>query len=158
MKSLIIVGGTGRGKTTFIKTKILNKVSNPIIYDINGEYYNERKELLDIEEFLDRLEQTRNKTFVFEEATSFFDHSSKVSRQMKRILTRKRHRKHTLIFVFHALHQVPVNILSHIDLYVLFKTDENPTLVESKFRKHERIIKPYWRVYKHPDPHYKEIF
>lgn len=158
MKSMIVVGGTGRGKTTFIKNEILAHVKNPIIYDINNEYYDKDYILPEMGEFIEKVKQVKNKLFVFEEATSFFDHSERTAKEMKKLLTRKRHTNRSFIYVFHALHQVPISILSHIDTFVLFKTNENPTLVKAKFRHFDRLIEPYNRIYENSDPYYKEIF
>lgn len=158
MKAMAVIGGTGRGKTTFIKNEILSRVNSHIIYDVNNEYYKNSFHLPEIEEFIDRIEDIRNVTFVFEEATIFFKHSQGVSRKVENLLVRKRHKQQFFVFVFHALHQIPVSIIDYLDTYVLFKTDENINLVENKFRGHERIINNYREVLKSDNFHFYKVF
>lgn len=158
MKALAVIGGTGRGKTTFVKNLISKIKSQPIIYDVNNEYYKSGYQLPEIEDFIRTVENLEGKLIVFEEAKIFFSHHGKRTERIERLLIRKRHTKNFYIFVFHGLHQIPVGIIDYINTYVLFKTDENPNLVLSKFAKHERINNNYLEVLNHKDFHYYKEF
>ena len=158
MKAMLIIGGTGRGKSHFLKTEILPKIQEPIIYDINNEYYQEQIALPTPEQFVDSIENIKNRVFVFEEASTFFNHSSGLTTKVKNILARKRHKNQFLIFVFHALHEIPIDIFKHISTTVLFKTKDRNTLIETKFRHDEQIVEAYREVLNNPNPHYKKVF
>ena len=136
-----MVGGTGSGKTTFVKTKIVNKYKgNKFIYDINNEYVGGI--MMEIDKFITIGKSLSNHLIIFEEATIFFSNKGD-NKDLSHILVTKRHRANVIVFCFHNLQAVPVNILNMCDLMVLFKTNDNPKMVEGKFKQHQNIYPAY---------------
>lgn len=155
---MLLIGGTGRGKSHFLKNEILPHIKKPIIYDVNNEYYKEQINLPDIDVFVEMIKPLKNRTFIFEEASNFFTHSKGVTNDIKNMLSRKRHKNQFFIFIFHALHEVPIDIFKHINTTVLFKTKDRSTLINTKFRHDSSIIEAYNEVLKNENPHYRKIF
>lgn len=159
MKALVIVGGTGRGKSTKIKQILMQIKKRPIIYDVNNEYYKTGYNLPEMKDFITLCENSTNQLFIFEEATMFFDHKAGGdAKRISRLLVRKRHQKNYYIFVFHAMHQVPLFIHDYVQNFILFKTDEPKDLVLSKFAKNEKIRNAYLDVFDNKNPHYFKEF
>ena len=157
-KAIVIVGMTGTGKSTYVKNNILLKVpfNNQLIFDVNNEYknFNTFKEI-DIFKFMQTAKVVNNKLVLFEEATIFFSNKG-VSMDLFNILVRKRHQNNTLVFVFHSLRRVPLDILDMVDYLVLFKTNDNPSIINSKFKDTEKITSAFLIVNKSVDK-YKPI-
>ena len=157
MKAILVVAQTGQGKTTFTKN-LLSKVNkNRIIYDVNGEYkefYN--KPFIDFETFLKQTKSLTNSMVVFEEATMFFSNRGN-SKDMVEMLVRKRHTNNFYILLFHSLRAIPTYILDLCNYLVLFKTNDNPALVESKFNGWDSIINSYNQLKEAPDHSFIEI-
>jgi len=158
MKAVCIIGGTGRGKSTVVKELLSKYKGSAIVYDVNNEYYQSEKYTLpEVDEFINYVENKHNSLIVFEEATAFFKHGNRFN-TLEKMLIRKRHNKQYFIFVFHALHKVPADILDYIDTFVLFKTNENAELIRNKFKSDKRVLEAYNEVKNSPDFHYKKIF
>lgn len=133
--AVIIVGQTGTGKTTLIKS-ILKRASKPFfIYDINGEYESNLNRLNKYSEFKEFLQAAALKTstaIVFEEATIFFRHTHSEA-EMLDLLIRKRHTRNLILLNFHSLKAVPKNILDFCNFLVIKKTNDNKQDVFRKF-------------------------
>jgi hypothetical protein len=154
----IIIGGTGQGKSFFTKRLVNDKKT--FICDLNNEYgaedlslasrdnyikFNEHVTLLDktkvypqcrytgtnVNEFLEISKSMHGRYIVFEEATNFFaGRTNEVTRQM---ITGKRHRNQSLIFLFHSINAVPPRIMELANYVVLFKSFDEENKVKSKF-------------------------
>lgn len=143
---IINVGNTGTGKTTETKD-LLNafKITEKsfFIYDVNKEFleFYEGK-FLKFKEFLKEANTKTNTVIVFEEATIFFQHN-KTSEDIYELLVRKRHTNNTLIFNFHALHQVPIFILDFANYMILRQTNDVPSLIQKKFETYKNIYESF---------------
>lgn len=136
MKTLLVIGNTGTGKTFYIK-KLLKKIPNKetiIIYDVNNEYKDFYPfEFLDIEEFLENIVDVQKCVIVIEEATIFFNNRSS-DEILTNIIVRKRHNNNFTILVFHSLRTVPRYIYDVTNYVMLFKTNDSSQVVWEKFR------------------------
>ncbi len=133
-KGIIVVGGTGMGKTTFIKT-CLSMTNKEVVYlyDVNNEYDEytpENYSLPDFKDFCNRSVQLKQSVIVFEEATIFLDNRGS-NNQVISMLVRKRHTENTIFLVFHTIRSIPKNLLGLCNLMVLHKTNgDNLEVVE----------------------------
>lgn len=135
-RSIIVVGGTGAGKTTYIK-HLLKKFKGPkLLYDVNNEY--DGGIMMPIEAFNDLARNVQNHLILFEEATIFFGNKGGASK-VREMLVRKRHTNNVFIFTFHGLQFVPLDILNMSDLMVIFETGDNVQLVMNKFKNNPKI-------------------
>lgn len=125
-KGIIVVGGTGMGKTTFIK-QCLSMVNKDVVYlyDVNNEYEDytpENYALPDFKDFCNKAVLLKQSVIVFEEATIFLDNRGS-NNQVISMLVRKRHTENTYFLVFHTLRSIPKNLLGLCNLMVLHKTN-----------------------------------
>lgn len=127
----IVCGGTGSGKTSYIKNIIEGK-NNVLIYDVNAEYF-KNSSLPTISDFLNKAVNSRQKIIVFEESTIYFNHRNN-SEKLTEFLVRKRHFGNYNILVFHSLRSIPLHILDFTDYITLFKTSDNIQLIKEKFK------------------------
>jgi type IV secretory pathway VirB4 component len=154
----LICGGQGTGKTTFVKSCIVNP-KRGIILDINNEY----KEFDTLgahrvtEKFRDSLENISaldGITLVVEEATVFFS-NRKYDEKLCEMIVRKRHQKNDIFLIYHSLTDIPDYLLRLSDYLWLFKTKDNPTRIESKYKDMDEVKKGFYEVRKNKDVHYK---
>jgi DNA helicase HerA-like ATPase len=154
-KLIIVVGFTGTGKTTLVK-KLIKKVKNPVIFDVNNEYGKPQyygNILPPIEDWVKHVnENVRNSVVVVDEATIFFSKSG-VSNVLKETLVRKRHTGNTYILNFHYLSSVPNDILAFCNYFILFKTQERYDLVHKKYQYESDIFDAYLSVEKDSNKH-----
>lgn len=135
-KGIIVVGGTGTGKTE--KVKSLLRTVHPdarLVYDVNGEYidlYN-KPFIEDIDVFIRTAKNVRNAVIVFEEATIFFSNKGGSDKETKSILVRKRHTNNTPIFVFHTLRSIPRDIFDLSNIVIIHKTEDTESTITDKF-------------------------
>lgn len=155
MKTFLVIGHTGRGKSTFVKTALRKIPQRKYIYDVNNEY-GQGTNLPTLSEFLARAKELRNTTIVFEEATIFFGGAK--DEEMTNLLVRKRHTKNNIFLLFHSLIDAPPYILRLVDFIVLYKTNDNPTAIKRKFAHHTTIIQAFEEVAASPDFHARKIF
>lgn len=129
--------------------KIISELRKPFfVYDVNNEY-GTGKTLPTISEFLSLVcdeTKVKNSVILFEEATIFFNHSK--SEKVTNLLVRKRHTRNCIIFLFHSLADVPPYILRLIDFIILFATNDNPGVIERKFKDFPEILTLYHDVLK----------
>lgn len=162
-KAFIVCGGTGTGKTTFMK-KCLDKVSKSalMVYDVNAEYKqyyqwpNTSEPLPDVTDFLDVAKRVSDGVLVFEESTIFFSNRSS-DETLKRILVRKRHTNITVFLLFHSLRTIPRYVYDLCNRVVLFKTNDSENLVWEKFKDKE-LVATFNLINNSSDPHASKIF
>lgn len=157
-KSIIVVGGTGTGKTTFLK-KRLEKVHKESIhlYDVNKEYEQFYKHpFTSFERFSKSSQKISDGVLVFEEATIFLSNRGS-SDAIRDVLVRKRHTNNTIFFVFHSLRTVPRWIFDLSNFVVVFKTNDSESFIQTRF-DNELLTACFNRVKNSTDNHYHEIF
>ena len=158
MKSFLIVGNTGTGKTTFVKTALKKSKAPLFLYDVNNEY-KEFQNLSEFGSFEDFLQEVKNKTgavIVFEEATIFFSNRG-ASKEATEILVRKRHTGNLIFFVFHSLRTVPLHIFDLCDFLILHKTADNIKLMEAKFNGNDKILNSFFECLKSVNKYERKI-
>ena len=155
MKNFIVVAEQDRGKTFFVKTQVLKNFTKRknYIYDINLEYKefkNEIKFISGRDEFLSAVPcgTNANVNVIFEEASAFFSTSGSTSKGTIKHICRRFHTRNINVFVFHALDQVPTDILYYIDYIILFKTKDSRDKIEHKFKSFPKIIEAFIDVQK----------
>lgn len=178
MKNFIVIAEQDRGKTFFVKNEILKRFTSRknYIYDINLEYTefkNEIKFISDKDDFLNSVPCGTNScvNVVFEEASAFFSKNGSTSKGTIKHICRRYHTKNINVFVFHALDQVPTDILYYIDFIILFRTKDNKDKIESTFKAFPQIIDAFHDVQEktnntfydrfkkfYPDEHSKNFF
>ena len=141
MKTFLIIGHTGRGKSTKVKEILAGLYCDKLIYDVNNEH-NTGKPLPGIGDFLTLAKKKVNTAIVFEEATIFFSNRGR-SEEVIDLLVRKRHTNNIIILLFHSIRSVPNYIFELIDYIILFKTNDNEKLIHDKFKDNEQLIEFY---------------
>jgi archaellum biogenesis ATPase FlaH len=146
MKSVLIIGNTGRGKSTSA-LELLKKAKNEereiIVYDPNNDYkefYN--KPFLDKKTFLNNLKNKKNSFILFEEATIFFSNKGN-EEALVDLLVRKRHTNNEIVLLFHSLRSIPTYILELTNYIILYKTSDRPEYTEQKFKGFDEILDFY---------------
>jgi GTPase SAR1 family protein len=149
---IIIIGGRGQGKTTFIKKMIQGKPN--YIFDVQNEYSEGFNPCghTDRNLFLHEASQFIQTQIVIEEATGFFKgHTNKILDQM---MLSVRHTNNNIYFVFHNIQAVPPAIVNMCNYVVLFKTaDMQPNVIKNKYP----LIYRYHVNIKNKPDHYKFI-
>ena len=153
----ICVGKRKTGKTTFTKEMLdLRPKGMPVmIYDINNEYSDYYAyPFEDFEVFLNKLPELKHHYIVIEEATIFFDTSSRFE-QMKNVLVRARHTGNIVQMNFHSWLSVPKNIYNLLDYVTVFKTNDSLMTIKSKFDNPD-ILKAFDEANKSSDKFFRK--
>jgi len=151
MKAIILVGEQGRGKTT-AAMEIINNFSKKdlFVYDINGDYgkfaNNKIKGLPSMEQFLNITETVKNSVIVFEESTIFFSNKAR-SETIVNLLVRNFHTKNVVVFLFHSVRSIPVDIMDFVQFIQIFHTNDRYTLIANKFRDDGDLLEVFNDVY-----------
>ena len=157
-KSIIVVGGTGTGKSTFIKDRLKKVHKNSIhLYDVNKEYvdfYN--KPFTSFEKFAKTSQKISDGVLVYEEATIFLSNKG-ANDAVRDVLVRKRHTNNTIFFIFHSLRTVPRWIFDLSNFVVVFKTNDSEGFIDSRF-ENELLTACFKEVNTNPDKHYHKVF
>jgi GTPase SAR1 family protein len=155
---IVVIGGTHRGKSTFIKSKIKDK-SN-IIYDVKGEYTEKGhkvwRNVSNREDFFSHvINNITHHCVVLEEAT-FYLGTRHYSSQAERILVNKWKSKNVIFIVYHGIEKMPTSLYIFIDYLVLFKTGDNITKIKDHPKK---VLQAFQEVNikSKTDKHYKKI-
>lgn len=153
-KCIVIVGATGSGKSHTVKGLLKAAGKPAFIFDVQNEY-GTNKPLPEVNVFLDNALKLRGHIIVFEEASAFFKHGMN-EKKLDRLLLNKRHHKNTIVFCFHSLRRVPIDILDMIDLLIIGHTRENPTLILTKYKDFPEVTKAFIEVGKDENPFVKK--
>lgn len=145
MKAFIIVGEQGRGKTTEAERIINSNNLDLYAYDVHASYYNKFKERSKIKgrpsmfDFLQIVSKVKNSIIIFEEATIFFGNKSR-SEIIIELLVNNFHTNNCIIFLFHSLRSVPVEIMDFVQFIKIFHTNDRLTLIQNKYRDDSDLI------------------
>lgn len=154
MKAIIIVGNTGRGKTTSavkaLKKGILEK-REICVFDPNNDYKEfYSKSFVDENDFCENVKDKKNAFILFEEATIFFSNRGN-NKILTSLLVRKRHQNNTVVLLFHSLRTIPVYIFELSNYLILYKTSDRENLIEKKFDAFPEIIEGFKKLKSIPD-------
>lgn len=140
----LIIGAPGQGKSSYLKNLYFKK--RVFIYDVNNEHYkNENYKLPLPEDFVRKVENEQNCIIVFEEATIFFGNNSNTD-TIRRMLVRKRHTGQYIVFVFHSIRTVPVQIMDFAEVITLFPTGDNEGLIFNKYKGNDLLMDAFRKV------------
>lgn len=142
-KAIIVVGRPRTGKTTWTK-KAVAAIGRPYLaWDIAAQW---GQTAPDEEKFVEEVKRRRRCTIVWEEAVTFIDSpNSKVSREVAKIISRRRHSETTHFLLFTSLRSVPTRIMENCDRIIIFKTNDNPALIAQKFRGWPEVLEGFER-------------
>lgn len=165
-KAIILVGGTGSGKTTTVK-QMLSKVNKGslLIFDVNNEYRDylpdSEKDTPfdpDMDNFLAKASKVRKAIILIEDATAFLSNRGR-SDLLVKLMIAKRHTGNTLILLFHSMRSIPKYIMDYsTDIFIL-KTNDDPGYIKSEF-KNELLLEAWQQVQEKvkTTPYYKQHF
>jgi len=149
MKAFIIVGEQGRGKTTEAYNIIDNfKQKDLFAYDVHGHYFEKFQNRSKIkgrpkmEVFLEIVSNVKNSVIVFEEATIFFSNRGREETIIE-LLVNNYHSKNVILFLFHSLRSVPVEIMDFVQFIKLYHTNDRVTLINNKFKEDSGLIEVF---------------
>jgi DNA helicase HerA-like ATPase len=115
----IIVGSTGTGKTTLVKSLIKGKEKNTLVFDPNYSY----SECVQIDcpyKLVNIALKSNNKNIIFEEATAYFVGARE--KELRNLLIRHRHLKHNIFLIYHFLNSIPPTVFAVCNYFIIFKT------------------------------------
>lgn len=152
-----VVGATQTGKTTFVKTKILPKYPNVLVYDVQNQYselpfwkrqktgkYRISPTDMDFEKFVLLGQAVTGFLFVYEEASQFLE--GRIDKPMKANLTGKAHTHNRFLFFFHSFSMIPPRIIDYTDYLVQFRTGVADLEGVQKKGKTKEIVQCYERL------------
>lgn len=126
---VIFVGKRGTGKTTKAQKFVHSLKMQYEVYDYHGDW---KRPLIDKIQFVENCLKSKNKTYVFEDASGFFSKGG-VTMKMLQCLARSRNANVCIVLCFHSLRLIPLDILDMSDLIVLHNTNDNPEAISRKF-------------------------
>lgn len=147
MKAFIFVGEQGRGKSTKVFELIRRFRNKPLMaYDPNQEYVKHKNLIKGIptkKQFVEIASKTSGHVIVFEEATSFFSNKGGTPMEIIELLVRNHHMKNVIIFNFHSLRTVPVDIMDFVQFITILHTNDRQTLIKNKFKDDPDLLKVF---------------
>ena len=151
MKAIILVGEQGRGKSTEAQNIIRTfKKKDLYVYDINNDYKefenNKIKGLPSMEQFLIICESVKNAVIVFEESTIFFGNRSR-NEIIINLLVRNYHNRNVIVFLFHSVRSIPIEIMDFVQFIKFFHTNDRLTLIQNKYKDDTDLLNIYMDVY-----------
>lgn len=90
-----------------------------------------------------------NMLLIFEDATRYFDGQSKLPKDVRAFILDSKQKNINVVFVFHALIDVPRDIIKYGDFIVLLKTQDPE--VPTKWKALPDVAKAYEALKEHPD-------
>lgn len=147
MRNVVLVAEMGRGKSTEAKNIVESFLHKDLyVYDVQGQYKqypnNKIKGLPTMEQFLQIVESVKNSVIVFEEATIFFSNKGRVE-EIINLLVSNFHSKNVIVFIFHSLRSVPVEIMDYIHFLHLWHTNDRVTLIRNKFKDDPYLLEVF---------------
>jgi len=145
-RCIAIVGGTHRGKSTFIKGRI--KGREHLILDIKREYKRgfKRYPNANREEFFTYIDEkpVKNTIIVLEEASFYLSHRH-YSTKCEKLIVNKWESLNTYFVVYHSIRKIPDWMYDYLDAMVLFKTNDR----SYKIKNHpEEVVEAFQLVNK----------
>jgi hypothetical protein len=148
MKTIVLIGHTGTGKSEIVKNLIRG---NCFVNDIQNEYGSRTKYpnqtpvnlTTDVTKprsryvfgnpkmFIKIALKKRNTVVVFEDATGFLE--GRLSDDLRTLITNKMFTKNTYVFVFHSILSVPPKVIQMSDIVILFHTNDEYEHVKRKY-------------------------
>jgi uridine kinase len=158
---IMIVGGTGSGKTTLTK-RLVSGNENVLVYDVNNEYRESNFQSFfdpDFDNAITAISTFRDSYIIIEEATNFFQHgSSKAVKEFKKSLVAKRHQNNDFIMLFHALADIPEKIFNMVDTLILLKTKDNINSVKTKYSGNRDVLTAFLSVQEKPKHSHEIVY
>lgn len=163
MEMLIVIGAPGMGKSPFAQKMIEGR--RCFVFDTNDEYgsrtkYPGQKPIglstvfndprcryigTDIKQFIVLSMNRTDSVIVFEEATVFFRGNQKSL--TSHVIIGRKHKRNTLVFLFHSINRVPPEIMEMTDYVVLMRTNDEQKSID---RKYPRLLPYYLELQKAP--------
>lgn len=97
-----------------------------------------------------------NYTLIFDDAGSIF--SAIRTKSFLKLLANVRHKKYTIILIFHSLNEIPLYTLPHLDFIALFKTNDRVAKSRlDRFPTSSNVGNIMQEVNLHPDERFFKI-
>lgn len=154
---ILIAGGTGEGKTSYLNKSLLynspnrsnnrvlysltEKSRNQYIFDINNEYLLPTDEILrtkmrhiqaDKKRFVENCSRIINCNIVFEDASGFL--RGKQTDDIIKLIVRRRHVNNNWIILFHSINRIPPELMEYCNYFILFRTNDSLKDIDLKFK------------------------
>lgn len=170
---ILIAGGRGTGKTTFALKLIQSSPKKSLIIDTldhptyrnypvvtidklklwkSGTYRIFEGNPVNIMNEVNR--HVWNANIILEDAFKYLSPNMKKD-EISLFIDCKQHNQ-DIIIMFHALAQIPPNLIRLSDKLVLFRTKENLSPKNNRFYNWDEIFFAHQRIMRHPNPHYCE--
>ncbi len=96
--------------------------------------------------FFQITKTVKNSVIVFEEATIFFGNHGRVA-ELIELLVLNHHSQNVIIFLFHSVRSVPVEIMDFVQFMHIYHTNDRVTLLKNKFRDDPDLLEILSDVY-----------
>ena len=176
MVAFLVVGGMQTGKTTYVKTKIIPKYPNVLVYDVQNQYpelpswKREKKGRfrispieMNFQQFVKLGQALTGFLFVYEEATQFM--RGQISPEMDANIVGKAHTKNRFLFFFHSWRKTPPSLIEFCDYIIQFNTGSSDKIskvdnevVEKNWLDLQNLPRFSVRVHKHTNQAKDNIF
>lgn len=156
-KVILIVGQRGSGKTTDTKNLIKNIHPDALLlHDASAQYTDiYKKPILPFDEFTELCTNVSNAFIVFEEATIFINHSR--NKNIVDFLVTSRHKKNSIVFVFHSFRSIPRFIYDLSNVIICHKTKDPESLIFERFED-EDLLSVWKAVKANTNPYYSKTY
>lgn len=139
LNTLVIIGNSGVGKTTFVK-KILENMENSglakenvHIIDFKSQFPDEYKKYSDVTEMVNVAKTSKNSLFIFDDATGLLTrNASQIHNDLLFLLNTRRHDNNYYIFIFHTIKAFPVILECAVDVWIYFQTNNTPKIISDR--------------------------